>query len=120
MIVKVINIATDGDGAFVGTLAVKTPAKLYAAQWIKGTQVNGVDATLICTQFSPRSLVTTLLALTNANADALYYPRVAAADGVGAAIADAYQAPLVHGTLQLTIAQGGATKTGALWLYLEG
>lgn len=119
MKVQAINILTDGAGAFVGTFVVKTPARLVAAQWIKGTLTNGVDATLICTQFSPRSLVTTLLTLTNANADAFYHPKVVGADGVGAAIADAYESPLVHGTVQLTIAAGGAAHTGSLWLYLD-
>lgn len=114
-----IPVTTDSGGAFVGTHVVKTPAKLQAAQWIKGTLANGVDATLIVTQFSPRTLVTTLLTLTDANADALYHPKVTGADDVGAEITDAYESPLVHGTLQLTVASGGDTKAGTLWLYLE-
>lgn len=119
MQVKVFNILTNGSGAYVGTLAVRTPAKLVAAQWVDGDLVDGVDATLICTQFTPRDLVTTLLTLTNANNDAFYYPKVTGADSVGATIADAYESPIVHGTLQLTVAAGGAAKTGALWLYLQ-
>lgn len=119
MQVKAIQITTDENGDFVGTLSVKTPAKLYAAQWVDGDLVDGVDAVLICTQFSPRTLVTTLLTLTDANADALYYPQVTADDGVGAEIATAFVHPLVHGVLTLTVSDGGDTKTGALWLYLE-
>lgn len=117
--VRVFNIVTDENGDYVGTLTVRTPAKLYAAQWVDGDLVDGVDATLICTQFSPRTLVTTLLTLTNADDDALYYPQVTADDGVGAEIATAFVHPLVHGVLTLTVADGGNTKSGALWLYLE-
>lgn len=119
MEVKVIQITTDGSGDFVGTLAVKTPAKLHAAQWVDGDLVDGVDAVLTCTQFAPRDLVTTLLDLTDANADALYYPKVTGDTPAGVEITDAYESPLVHGVLTLTVSDGGSEKSGALWLYLE-
>lgn len=119
MQVKVINITTDENGDFVGSLVVKTPAKLHMAQWVDGDLVDGVDAVLICTQFTPRTLVTTLLDLTDANNDAVYYPRVTGDAADGTEITDAYAAPVVHGTLQLTVSDGGDTKTGALWLYLD-
>lgn len=119
MQVKVINITTDADGDFVGTLVVKTPAKLHAAQWIDGDLANGVDAVLTNTQFAPRDLETTLLNLTNADNDAFYYPRVTGDTAAGVEIEDAYAAPLVHGLLTLTVSDGGSTKSGALWLYLD-
>lgn len=119
MQVKVFNILTNGSGAYVGTLPMKTPAKLVAAQWVDGDLVDGVDATLICTDFSPRDSVRTLLALVNANDDAFYYPKVTGDTAAGVEITDAYESPLVHGTLQLTVAAGGSAKVGALWLYLE-
>lgn len=119
MQVKAIPITTNGDGDFVGTLVVKTPAKLHAAQWVDGDLVDGVAAVLTCTQFAPRDLVTTLLNLTAANVDALYYPLVTGDDATGTEIATAFVSPLVHGVLTLTVSAGGATKTGALWLYLD-
>ena len=119
MEVKVINITTDSSGDFVGTLTVKTPAKLHAAQWVDGDLVDGVDAVLICTQFTPRDTVFTLLDLTNANAVAFFYPRVTGDTPAGVEIVDAWAAPVVHGVLELTVSSGGDTKTGALWLYLD-
>lgn len=119
MVVKVIQIETDSSGDFVGTLAVKTPAKLHAAQWVDGDLVDGVDAVLICTQYAPRETVFTLLDLTNANADAFYYPRVTGDTPAGVEITDAWCAPVVHGVLQLTVSDGGSERSGALWLYLD-
>lgn len=119
MQVKAIQITTDDQGDFVGTLTIKTPAKLHAAQWVDGDLVDGVDAVLTCTQFTPRDLVTTLLNLTDADADALYYPKVTGAAADGTEITDAYESPLVHGVLELTVSDGGNAKSGALWLYLE-
>jgi hypothetical protein len=120
MQVKVIQITTDAGGDFVGTLVVKTPAKLHAAQWVDGDLADGVDAELVCTQFAPRDDVQqTLLDLTDADNDAFYYPRVTGDTAAGVEIADAYAAPVVHGVLTLTVSGGGDTNTGALWLYLD-
>lgn len=119
MQVIAIPITTDGDGDFVGTKVVKSPGLLRMAQWVDGDLVDGVDAVLTCTQFTPRTTVVTLLTLTDANNDAIYYPLTAAHGDDGAAITGVYAPPLVHGTLTLTVSDGGATKSGAMWLYLE-
>lgn len=119
MQVIAIPITTDGDGDFVGTKVVKSPGLLRLAQWVDGDLADGVGAVLTCTQFSPRTAEVTLLTLTAANDDAIYYPLAAAHDDTGAAITGVYVPPLVHGTLTLTVSGGGDTKSGSLWLYLE-
>lgn len=119
MDVVIFSITTDASGDYVGEKVVKTPSRLIAAQWVDGDLVDGVDATLVCEDFSPRDTSRTILQLTNANADALYYPKVTGDTAAGVEITDAYESPLVHGTLTLTVAAGGNVKSGSLVLYLQ-
>lgn len=115
--IKRFDITTDGSGDYVGTIELRDAAFLVMARWEDGDLVDGVDATLTQTQPAPGDVVDTVLTLTNANADAIYYPRVLEHDAAAAELATTTLA-LLHGTLTLTVADGGATKTGALWLYL--
>lgn len=115
--VKRFDIATNSGGAYVGTMVISEPSLLYAAQWVDGTLVDGVGATLTEAQLSPGDAANTILTLTAANNDAMYYPRALEHSSVGAALTT-YTPMLLHGTLTLTVAAGGDTKSGALWLYL--
>lgn len=117
MIVR-FDIATNGSGAYTGTKTLKRPALLHAAQWVDGDLADGVDAVLKMTQPTPGDVDTTLLTLTDANVDLIYYPRQLLHSNVGANLTAIYDRMLVDGLLTLTVASGGATKTGALWLYL--
>lgn len=82
---------------------------IYAVQWIDGDLADGVGAVLSVT--GPYGVITTILTLTNANDDAIYYPRVATHDNTGAA-QTTLEMPICHGVPTLTISNGGDTKTG--------
>lgn len=60
-----------------------------------------------------------LLTLTNVTASARYRPRVATHDVNGLATG-ALDAPAVVGRIKVVVAQGGASKTGTLHVYIDG
>lgn len=114
-----LNVTTNGSGAGNATQTPKVGEYAYllhAVEWIKGTFDNGVDATLQCVN-TLSGVDRTLLTLTDANNDALHYPRVLEADNAGGALTT-YTLPLVDGDLELTVEQGGDTKTGGCVVYL--
>lgn len=119
MDVVIFSITTDASGDYVGEKVVKTPSRLIAAQWVDGDLVDGVRFILDHTDFTPRDTARRLMDVDDANADALYYPKVTGDTAAGVEITDAYESPLVHGTLTLTVEDGGDTKSGSLVLYLQ-
>lgn len=119
-----LEATTDGDGDAVITeaLPLNKAYELIAVDWIDGDFADGVDGTLAMTTREFGADVT-LLTLTDANSDAIYYPMVEAHSNAGAALDTAgdvmYTRQIVNGTLQLTVANGGATKTGGCVVYLR-
>lgn len=105
---------TDGDGAATVDSPEAVLGALYAVQWIDGTLADGVDAVL--SVVGPDA-TQTILTLSNANDDAMYYPRHAVHDNAGAAIAGLYDLPLINGKPRLAITSGGTTRTGGCVLY---
>ena len=90
-------------------------AKLYAVLWNVGTGDAGIDFTLATTGADGSA---TVFAVTNADASAKYYPRVAVVDATGSALTW-YDTPILDGRVTLTIAQGGNVKTGSMVILYE-
>lgn len=114
---------TDSSGDVTITHTLSTSGVLLAVEWIDGDLVDGVDAVLSFTSASS-GVSRTLLTLTNANADAWYFPHEAAHDNAGAGVTfdgtnEIYVQPVVHGVLKLVISSGGDTKTGGAVVYLR-
>jgi hypothetical protein len=119
MIIPVqFNITTATGGAFTETepISSRGPCLLYEVQWVDGDLADGVDAVLSVTG-TPSGVDKTLLTLTNANNDAVYYPRVLESDNAGTATTG-YAFQGVHGQLKLAVTDGGDAKTGKLIAYL--
>lgn len=93
---------------------------LDAVEWVIGTFDAGVDATL-SVQKTGSGVASTLLTLTDANANAWYRPREVAHGNTGTALTGTAGGdrvmPVIDGTLRLVVAQGGNTKTGSLIVY---
>lgn len=119
--IKLYDI-TASDGTKTITSDVRVKGKLFAVEWIDGDLADGVDAVLSCVRDDNATDIT-LLTLTNANNDAIYYPRHQVHSNVGAALTldgtrIAYTEPLVNGFLKLAITDGGDTKTGGCIAYV--
>ena len=96
--------------------------RLFAVAWVDGDLVDGIDAVLSVTQ-TDGGVDYTLLTLTNADNDSMYYPRVIVHSEAGAALTGTSGGdramPIVNGRLKLVITDGGASKTGGAIVYLE-
>lgn len=115
-----LEATTNGSGDATVNAAKQITGQLYAIEWVLGTFAAGVDATLT-EQSRPSGVARTLLTLTDANANAIYYPRYIVHSEAGAALTgtsggDRAMA-LLMGIPRLVIAQGGATKTGKIILW---
>jgi hypothetical protein len=131
------NITTTAGGAYDSSTAANaatvtgqrsstgSPYLLYAVEWVDTDFDAGVDAVLSVTS-TPSGADLTLLTLTNADNEVMYYPRHDAHTNAGAAIVDGASLtgervmPIVDGTLKLVVSAGGATKTGKCLVYLQG
>lgn len=121
-------ITTDGSGAYTSTVATAPqgevsrdglgPWLLYAVEWVDGALADGVDAVLSVTN-TLSGVDLTLLTLTDANSDLMYYPRVIADGVTGADLTGWYVQHVVDGTLKLTVTSGGSAATGACIVYLN-
>lgn len=115
-----------GTTAAGGTVTVTAERAVYGyldrVTWKVGDLAVGVDAVLSITN-TPVGVDETLLTLTNADANAVYYPRALVHDAAGAALTGTAGGdrvrPLICGTLSLAISSGGATKTGGAIVYVE-
>jgi hypothetical protein len=109
-------------GARTGEHA-KGPFLLYAVEWIVNELDAGVDAVLSMTD-TVGGTDKTLLTLTNADANAWYYPRAVAHSVAGAALASgadvtaSYAKQIVEGTLKLVVSNGGNVQRGTCIVYL--
>ena len=116
-----IQVTTDSSGDASTTDTLPILGKLYAAKWIDGDLIDGVDFVLTCAG----SIVdTALLTKDNANADGWYYPRVlvnSMTDGAaltGTAGGDRGLL-VIDGKLKLVVSSGGASKSGGIIVYYE-
>ena len=113
-----LTVTTDGSGDGTATATRPVSGWLEMVDWIDGDFADGVDGVLTVT--GPDSATDhTLLTLTNANSDAIYYPRRVVDTTAGAAAAGVYDRFVFSGYLKLTVAQGGATKTGGAVVYFD-
>lgn len=110
-----LPFTTNGSGAATVTAPAEVIGKVYAMLWDQGTCSAGVDVQV---DSSFAGLTINVATLTNPAASGIYYLRAATAGLTGSALTD-YAPPLSVGTLTVTIAQGGATKTGKVTLFVE-
>lgn len=68
---------------------------------------------------SEEDTASTILTLTNVAASARVRPRVATHDDTGT-VTGALDAPAVVGRLKVVVAQGGDTRSGTLYVYIDG
>lgn len=125
MALKDIRLFGTTSAGGAATLIAERPVfgRLVAVEWIDGSFDDGVDGTLSVIR-TPSGVDLTLLTLTDANNDALYYPRhqVHGSTGAGLTLDGTrllVEMPIITGTLQLVIAQGGDAKTGGCIVYYE-
>lgn len=111
-----LMVTTNGSGAADVTEVLTQIGLLYAVEWVDGDFTDGVDAVL-SNVAAPSGVDKTLLTLTNANNDAVYYPRLVEHDNVGAALTTTTLI-LVDGSLKLAVTSGGASHTGGCNVYL--
>lgn len=111
---------TNASGAATFTDTLSVLGYLYAVETVDGTFDDGVDATLSVVSTESGTALT-LLTLTDWNTDAMYYPRHVVHGETGTALTGTAGGdrcmPVLNGTLQVVIAQGGNTKTGGLIVY---
>jgi len=106
---------TDTGGDATAYAETSTLGWLVSVEWVDGDLADGVDAVLSVTN-RHSGVDKTLLTLTDANADATYYPRATEHDNTGTALTTT-TLMLIDGLLKLVISSGGATKTGGVVVY---
>jgi adenosylcobinamide amidohydrolase len=104
---------TDGSGTATDTISIV--GFLCGVEWIDGSYDDGVGATLTVIN-TESTVVATLLTLTNANSDAMYYPTAAEHDATGTATGTR-AVPVINGTLKLAVTDGGSAKTGGCIVF---
>lgn len=118
-LVKLYGTTATGGGLTV-TAETAVRGLLHAVEWIDGDLADGVDAVLSVVR-DDNAPDYTLLTLTNANDDAVYYPRVLMHGTDGAALTGTSggdrEKPIVNGKLKLAITNGGDAKTGGAIVY---
>jgi len=114
---------TDASGDLTVTAANKVTGELIAIHWIDGDLADGVDAVLSDSRDGDEADVT-LLTLTDANSDAMYYPRTPAQDNAGADVTydgtnEIYTEQIVNGKPKLVVSSGGNAKTGGCIVFVK-
>lgn len=110
------DLTTDGSGNASKTADDFYMGTLYAVQLVDGTFDDGVDLTLTCEN---GDLSITLLTKADWNTDQIAYPRVLQALNTDGTALTSHAEPMIYGKPKAVIAQGGATKTGAVILYIH-
>jgi len=109
---------TDGSGDATITSSVKVTGLLHSVEWTDGDLATGVD--FVLSQVRDNDAVDiTLLSISDANTDAIYYPRYPLVKNDGTAIADQYDRAFINGKLRLVIDDGGDSKSGGTTVYVE-
>ena len=111
-----LTVTSAANGAGNATTDVAVFGYLEAVDWIDGSFADGVDAVLSVVNTSSGT-EHTLLTLTNADNDAVYYPRRVHDTTAGAAATALYTRFLIAGHLKLAVTNGGDTKTGGCVVY---
>lgn len=123
---RLSEIRLYGSTTTAGTMSVTGPTGvfglLYAVQWIDGTLGDGVDAVISTTGHEASQ---TLLTLTDANSDALYYPRAVVHSEAGAALTGTSGGDramlLMVGTPSLAVTSASSGQEGGCILfYFDG
>jgi hypothetical protein len=91
---------------------------LHAVEWIDGTFADGVDAVLSVVR-DDNAADYTLLTLTNADIDKVYYPRELVHTVAGVAIDGEVDRPVINGKLKLAVTSGGDARVGGCIVYYE-
>lgn len=115
-----LEATTDASGDATVNAPDRIIGQLLAVEWVVGDFAAGVDA-VISEQDRVSGVARTLLTLTDANANAIYYPRYVVHGETGTALTgtsggDREMAYLM-GKPRLVVAQGGNTKTGKCILW---
>jgi len=98
--------------------------RVVKVTWIDGDLTDGVDAVLSVTATSS-GVDETLLTLTNANSDAIYWPRETLDDNTGVDVTFdgtrtvTVEPNVIYGKLKLAVTSGGATHTGGCIVTVE-
>ena len=102
------------------TVTAETPVRglLHAVEWIDGTFADGVGAVLSVVR-DDNAPDYTLLTLTAANSDEVYYPRELVHTVAGVAIDGEIDRPVINGRLKLVVASGGDGAVGGAIVYYE-
>jgi hypothetical protein len=109
-----VDVTTNGSGA--ATAYGESAAGLvYAVQLVDGTFDDGVDVTVTAEH---ADLSIPILVKADFNTDQMVYPRVLQALNTDGTALSTHALPLFYGRAKVVIAQGGATKTGAVVLYI--
>jgi hypothetical protein len=114
---------TNASGALTVTSTVKVLGCVEAVEWIDGTLDDGVGAVVSCVRDDDASDLT-ILTLTNANNDAMYYPRHQVHGSTGTALTldgtrIAFTEPIANGFLKLVVSSGGNAKAGGCIVYVD-
>jgi len=109
-----LSVTTDtaGDGTATGPNIL---GRLYAVDYVIGT----LDSTTtdITVSTVNADAASNLLVVANVTASKIYYPRTLEhLDSAGSNLTT-HDMPLIAGTIKLTIAQGGDTKTGHVVVF---
>ena len=109
-----ITLTTDGSG---DCTAYSSPVTGFVIGYYydRGTLDNATTDITVTEEDTGAALLT----LTNVTASARYRPRVATHDVTGVATG-ALDAPAVVGRIKVVVAQGGASKSGTLYAYIDG
>lgn len=110
----IINILTDGAGAFTG-YSEPLDGKVLMVRAILGTLASGAVDIVITDNESGAAILT----ITNLAGDTDYAVRTPASDTAGAAIAASWAPVIVAGQAKVVVAGGTAAKIGAIHLWVE-
>lgn len=114
---RTFSVTTDGSGNYTSTDGTHVMGRVVAVE----ASISGLDATAdttISVTNTTSGVDKTLLTLTNSNANAHYDVRGLGSDNAGASSSE-YVHPFVAGNLKVVVAQGGATNTGTVVVWVE-
>lgn len=116
---KIVKLpfTTDGSGNASVTHDITDPVfgLVYAVQLIDGTCDDGVDVTITIEE---GELSIPVLTKADFNTDQMVYPRAVQSLNTDGTALTSHTAPIAVGQPKVVIAQGGASKTGAVVIYI--
>ena len=126
MTLRVVELlgTTDSSGDMTVAAAAKVTGLIHAIEWVDGDLVDSMDAVISQVRDGTNVADVTILTLTAANVDKVYYPRTPAMDNVGADVTydgsnEIYVRQFVNGKLKIVVSDGGDTKSGGCLVYYE-